>query len=613
MHREKAIVTSTLLLLVSIYGHPTVLANPSDKDVEAALAIHDVANSQELLAQTQKLYEQATKTIQGIMKSGGRTNARSLTQVHLSIRQLRRSALDLQLHGEPAGFDFNLRAGPLQEVLNNAVAQFKRTQPGVAHANKIRMGIRSTKAIQARTAALQRVKQLIQQKKWQEAYTVLNEGLDDLTSAIIFLEFEETRDFLTPFSTVMISVPDNRNKLVRQQLLDSLGQAAAAQKPGTQDLLERIAAAANGLRTAPTANIDGRSFTGPQCLDGFARVWKQVHLSALRCRAIEWARHVNIPVAMAARPASEPNMVDDTEYALFHGQIVEALASLVEADADRATGDEAAGLYRQYIQIFAPLVTRTADDKLEVAATAALEKLAAKSPGFAAEVKAYQDATGELLRWRERVAGAKTRSHAAQFQPSDQLMLRLVTSKADFKGLIQERNPNLNGASLIGSCPEVLSVASQGAIDQQITVGNVVGLAGTTFSVARYNLRHYAMVAKPDIANEIQSLKSDLFATDAAAPLSLPAAAAIHSAEQGDYVAVGGAVKGIHLEGLIPRFAVLSEAASPFVALGPLPGEPDDDRLLSHVLMRFDVLPKWAQHKYFFIQLDHPTASTSGG
>jgi hypothetical protein len=131
--------------------------------------------------------------------------------------------------------------------------------------------------------------------------------------------------------------------------------------------------------------------------------------------------------------------------------------------------------------------------------------------------------------------------------------------------------------------------------------------------VARYDLRHYTMVAKPDVANAIQSLKADLLVSDETAPLSLAAAAAIRSAEQGDYAAVGGVIKGVHLEGLIPRLAVLSEGALPFVALGPLPDEPREDRLLNHVLMRFDILPDWVHHRYFFLQVNRAADSSTGG
>lgn len=613
MLRGKTAALSFLILLVSIHGHSPTLANPSHKEIEAPLDIHNIANSQEILGQAKGLYEQSAQSIQGIVKSGGRASARTLTQAHISIRRLHRSALDLQLHGEPAGYDFDLRYDSLKHTLDKALGQFKQTQAGVAHANKLRQILRTTKSVQARNAAARKIQQLAQQKKWLEAYTVLNEAMDELTSMTVFLEFQETQDLLRPFEYVITSVPSSRHKFVRQQLLDSMGQVAADQMPRTQELLTRITAAANGLRSAPTADIDGRSFTGPQCLGGFVRLWRQVHLSALRCRAIDWARHVSIPDALSARPASEPNRVADTEYAQFYTEVTKALASLIEADAQRASGDEVRALYRQYIDVLAPVITRTADDKLEVAATTALEKLAAKLPEFSKEVEAYQEATGELLRWRARVALAKARSHAAQFEPSDQLMLRVTTSKPDFRGLLNEKTPILNSAALIGSCPVVLSVASPGVLDQRVTAHNVVGLSGGTLCVARYNSRHYTMVAKPNVTNEIQSLKEDLLITDEMPPLSLAAATAIRSGEQGDYVAVGGVVKGVHLEGLIPRFAVLSEGALPFVALGPMPAEPREDALLSHVLMRFDVLPSWVHHKYFFLQVNGAGNSGTGG
>jgi hypothetical protein len=89
---------------------------------------------------------------------------------------------------------------------------------------------------------------------------------------------------------------------------------------------------------------------------------------------------------------------------------------------------------------------------------------------------------------------------------------------------------------------------------------------------------------------------------------------AIASAERGDFVAVGGTVKGLHVEGLIPRLATLRPEDLPLVPLGPLPAEAaPPHQLLSQVLVRFDVLPAWVRHKYFFTSIPPTPAAKSGG
>ena len=101
----------------------------------------------------------------------------------------------------------------------------------------------------------------------------------------------------------------------------------------------------------------------------------------------------------------------------FYENVAKALATLIEADAQRATPADVPSLYQQYLQVLAPLIASTADDKLQQAVQPALEKLAGKSAAFAEEVKSYQTATHELLRWRERLAQVQCR-HCGGFVPA---------------------------------------------------------------------------------------------------------------------------------------------------------------------------------------------------
>jgi hypothetical protein len=86
-------------------------------------------------------------------------------------------------------------------------------------------------------------------------------------------------------------------------------------------------------------------------------------------------------------------------------------------------------------------------------------------------------------------------------------------------------------------------------------------------------------------------------------PLSLEAAVAVASAQQGDFEAAGGAIQAVYLEGLIPRLAVLPPAASPMVRLGDLPDASNQGISLPHVLVRLQLTPAWVSHRYFFVEL----------
>lgn len=555
------------LLLVS----SSVLVSAASDDVEthAPLNIHNIANSQELLGEANGLYKKAATTVQGASEGGGRTSPKTLAQAYASLRRLKRIAGDLQMHGEPAGADFDQRYGVLQKQLMDTIEQFKATQAGFAHANKTRTYLQTPKAVQARQAAVLKLRQLTGQQKWVEAYALLHETVDELASQVVFLGPNDT--YLNIFSTLIAQINGSRNRLVRQQVLEVLTNAGTAQMPDTTGLLKRCSAAAMALRSSGTVDVGGQMLNGPACLGHFAGAWRQVHLATLRCRAIDWARRPPLPQS-GAPAAQDPKWIDETKYASFCTEYLKALVGFIEADSERAQGEEASQLYQQYLQILPPVVAQTADDALTASAEAALDKLAQKSPGFHAQVEAYRAATDELLRWRERSAASSVEAQAAKFTSSGELMQQATVSRDGFRGLLDATTPILDNARLIGSVP----VAVPEMMDKQVLVRDVVGLPGGTLGVARYRSRHYSMVSAYPAADEIQRLKEDLMVTEQLPPLTLPAAIAIDSAERGHYVAAGGVVRGIHIEGLISRLAVLPEGGVVMVAMGPLPTEPTD-------------------------------------
>ncbi len=590
------------LLFASIAG-----ANPNQDSPDAALDLSKFAKSDEILKQAKGLLDSCAKTIPNLAQQGAK-----LPSQLVALRQLRRLALDLQMCGETAGFDYGLREAWLNAQLKRAIARFKTTTAGATQAAKDRQFLSAPGTTQFRAVALEKIKQLAQQQKWPAAYAMLNDTLDKLSSYTMFLEPAEETPYLLQFSEVGILVTTKRNAIFRQQVQEILDQLVTAQLPNPQGLVTAVSAAATGLRTASSVDVGGKLLNGPQCLEYFGNSWRQTQLAALRCRAIEWARRVSVPAYAHYLPQIPgANRIVDADYGRLADDVIKALASLIAADAARVAGPDVVVLYGAYLQAAAPLVSATADDKLRLALTPALETLAAKTPAFGAEVAAYRAATDECLRWRERVAKCAADARQKPFVPSSQLLLQATASKEGYQGLLALSEPKLGEAQLLSSCPEVLLGAAPKLVGQKMLIQHTVGLPEGKFCVSRYQQRHYAMLPRPDVAQEIQKLRQDLLISELGPPLTLDAAVAVTSAQQGDYVLVGGEVKSIYLEGLIPRFAKLPEAAAPIIALGTMPSEPPAERLLSHVLVRLSITPSWVNHRYFFVELSQPTVPAS--
>jgi hypothetical protein len=453
-------------------------ANPNVKAPEATLDLHNVTKSQEILTPALPLLTQCVQTIPNLPELGERNSPTTLSKLHVALRQVRRAVLDLQLHGETAGYDLELRIAPMEARLRETVERFKNSKIGPPNALKAHQAVSQPKAVQARAVALKKLEELLQQERWADGYAQLNAVMDELTSVTMFLGGDEERQILIPFGIVNGNLTSGRNNFVRKQVRQALQEVIQSQLPDRKGALAALAAAAAALRTAPTADVEGQRLDGPQSLQHFGNLWLKLQVAWLRCRAIEWARRAVVPSLAYVTPVTEPNPFVDTEYEKFADESVKALAALIEADAARAAGPEVAKLHAGYLQTAAPLVCQTIDDKLPLALAPALDKLAAKSPELARDVADYRSATAEALRWRARVAATRAASQANRFTPGDKLLLAAATSKTNYRGLFPETDARVPLAALLGSCPEVLSGAGPALLGKPISLPHIAGLSG---------------------------------------------------------------------------------------------------------------------------------------
>jgi hypothetical protein len=591
-------------------GHAARGANPNARDPLLSLEIHNLLEAEATRNKADALFQSLFKDLRAISSNPARVAGKKLSDLHAQLSQLQRAAIDLQLHGETAGVDYAQRAKVLSGMFSKIVSIFQGTPAGQVYVAKAQQYLGSPRAVQERRTTAAKVQKLMQQEKWEEAFTALHQSLDQVASLTVFMEPRLAESFLAEFAPFQISLLIRRNKAFREQAQSSLEQLAAAELPQTQQCLQAIAAAAATLRTAPQADVGGQTLAGPECLAHFGELGRQLQLSAVRCRAIEWARISAIPdLTYLPRVEAQQIQLSNDVIAGFYDQFATGLAALIEADAQRAAEAEVPELYVRYLQALAPLVADTADGKLQAAVQPALEKLANKSAVFAQEVQAYRTATQELLRWRERLAQTRAASAAAGCQTSDAFLLDAFTSKGEFYGLFAATEAASNQATLLTtSCPQVILATQERILDKPLLLNNLVGLKGGKLAVARYRARHYATLPLPDVDAEITRLNQELLVTAQQPALTLDTTAALASARRGDYARVGGAVKNFHLEGLIPRFATLRPEIQQLVPLGPLPDEAEPTAFVSHVLVRWDVEPDWVQHRYFFAELPRPEA-----
>lgn len=584
--------------------------NPNHQNPDAALAVHGGEVSERLRAQAELLSTTASKSIAEFVTAAQQNKLASVKvqavgQAHVQLLQLQRLAIQLRVLGEPAGADFELRMTRLRELLDRVLSAYTQLPQHGQIVAAAQSALQQKDPL--RTRELRKIELLAGQKKWEAAEAALYAMYDENMAISVF---DERTTIYLGFNTVHNAIAAEMNPMRDRNAQDALTTARDQRRPNYDDLLRDIAAATDGIRSGGRADESGQRLSGPEALRAFGERWQQLHLTALRCRAVEWARASALNVLSLPR---EPSIAKEleAEYAAFSQKITPALVSLIDADAARATEAEVAALYTDYLRSLAPLVARSQGSGLSSAAETALQNLAAKSPAFAAHVVAYRSSTDELLRWRRRTAEAFANSRMADYPPVDKQLVAATRGDENFRGLFPA-DLTTPAPALIGSAAEVMPRATQRLLGKKASVLDLAGLPGNKFAIGAYRGHTYASIAMPQpFTSQIAALKSDLMVNDQMPPLSMAAAAAVDSAERGDLAAAGGNISGIHLETVLTRFATLPASASSLVPLGTLPREPDDQEKLSLVVMRFEFQPLWTQHSYFFIKFPESVAASA--
>ena len=163
-----ATVFCVMLFFATIAG-----ANPSQDSPDAALDLSALAKSDEILKQAKGLMDSCAKTIPNLAQQGAKLPSQLMRQQFVALRQVHRLALDLQMCGETAGFDYGLREAWLDAQLKRAIAGFKTTTAGATQAAKDRQILSAPGTTKFRTLALEKIKQLALQLKWPDAYAML--------------------------------------------------------------------------------------------------------------------------------------------------------------------------------------------------------------------------------------------------------------------------------------------------------------------------------------------------------------------------------------------------------------------------------------------------------
>jgi len=593
-------ILAALLVVMSLVTSASVLANRSDKEPNAPLDVHSPQLAPELLAQAQQLFDQNHAALAKFEKlrqddMAAKIDPLQVGKTYANAVKLRRTADQLMQLGETAGYDYHLRASQQATALNatiGALQALPQAQQAIANTRT-----RARQVAQAAQKQVPKIERMIEDEAWLKAEAELHQTLDELEIYLGFLTVADRMQILMPWRDMLTQIETAAKGVRQEQALAQLVARRDAALPDYEAFLEKLKAAADDVCTSGKHTLDGEARTGPELIAYFDTAWKALHVQVINALAIEWARATLIgEIPSAEWTACEEN------YADFSTKMPAALATIVTADAQRVSDAYAADLYAKYLPAVADLVAHAPG--CEAPLEEALSKLFEKSPSLAEQVAAYQTATGELLRWRKRVAAEQAAARQADVPTIDAAAREWFRHSSDSAGLFAAGQPT--AAKLNFSGPAVLEVGGPQAIGKPVVVNDIVALGSGTAGISRYADRIYARVPLPQdeavLEQAREALQRDLQAT-MQPPLTLTATGAIRSLERGDLYKAGGTVKGVYLEGHIPRFATLPAAAALLTPLGTLPASHTQEDQLAQAVLRFDMVPQWIAGEYFFVEL----------
>jgi hypothetical protein len=518
---------------------------------------------------------------------------------HISTRQIKRLAIQLVILGEPAGVDFQLRADALDKLLGEVVKAARKHASLNAKVSQDRAAAMRTASLRAQK--LPAIGTLAKQGKWAEAEENLYKIVDEISSLSIWYQYQDQVTMLKPFLAAQNAVDEAIKKQRVEAAQDALANSIEAQLPDLDNLLSRLQSAADGIRTTGEVDFGGEKLTGPQAMARFGDEWRTVQVAAMQCRALNLARQ-------GATNGQAVDSADQIHARLerFSADMATALVALIEADTEQAPEAEVRQRYLAYLPTVGLLLAQSPQGSLANQAAPALEKLAARSPGLAAEVETYRGATDELLRWRRRVAAAYATGREADFPPHLDRYKQAAEEERHLLSLLPATSPT-SKAGLPVPASQILQNLGTTLAGKTVTAHRFYGLpTSKKIGISPYSNRTVFQVTVGDqLDAELEVLRAELLAGGAGQPLSLAAATALATAERGDLVAVGGTYEQAALDGLVSRFGQLRTSAWP-MAFGEdvMVDAATVDEPLKQVLMRFMIKPAWLQHEYMFVQLD---------
>ncbi|MCG8652350.1 MAG: hypothetical protein MI861_21090 [Pirellulales bacterium] len=597
----------TLALVLCGWYTGSCRGNPSNTDPNRALAAHGtIEGAKELIASLYELYERAetqASQCQPLRANPARLPVRQIATFSGQIWKAQRDAAHLKLMGEPAGEDLSTKFTLLGMEFKKLGLLYRNSAPGSRYQLSLRKQLDGDAAKQQRL--LQQAGNALRNGNLDSFETMMESYGVKLYEKLTFFTPVEANKFSSRFAAMLVN-GDAKLSVKRRGDYFKIAQAKIHEHLASAQDFPRAAAqitkeiAATGSATLP----DGTALEPPQAVAYLTELWGKSSAAIIRASALE------LVFAGSGNPPSSSSKIN-AELQWLNQEAGKYFVALVQAAAQSTAQPKVASTYGALLKELSVVDRRVGNHSISQACRDALRQLAAKDPAL--RIDAYERATSEVLKWRKRFAAQRAKILEREYpQSTVQLSAKAAvkaTNKPEFFGsLSTSRRTTASEVFNVPANWQVFESASL-LIDKPLSSRPLIRLQpNSPTAVVPHQNGHYLNVPVPLPAEAaLANLKAALLVDPTHPPLSIAAADAISSAQRQDYQRVGGVIDRIHLEAAVTRFIGLPEVAYVLIPLGQLPALRDGKPPLTKTCWRLDVLPHWAQHDYFIVQISPST------
>ena len=594
------------ILAILIFHSVPVIANPSTKKPDTALAAHGtIDGAQQLVEDLYQLYAEAEQALLKMHESKNdptRWSDRVISTHMGMVWKALRDAEHLQLMGEPAGFDLLNKFKILAKEYYQCAGTYRVTPKG--NAINQRMIAALDRGTTARNKKLAQSEKILNSGSIEEFNSVMEKDGVSLHQATAFMSSSQAKKYTQQFYTLL----DRGDVLLDRQRKTRYREAATGhineELGKAQTLVVDSSKSVAVLKATGSISLeDGTTIDAIQAIDYLTKNWGKASSATTRAAAIH-ANFFGIPQSSSSSPVNSKQVAMTKE-------MEKNLSNLIDIIGATATPETVTQSYGNILKSLSVIERRCNAVSIFQSCKPALDRFIAKYPQAEAQSKSYRRATFEILRWRKLFAKQRADVLTKSYRDlpsvlSQELPIKNTNRPPSFNSSAGSRPTKCTLPMFNAPANWMVFEAGDRLLNRPVSVSDAVRLASTNSVIAPFKEHHYASATpKFDSAPAVAELKRHLLVDDTHPPLSHDAASAISSAEMGDFKVIGGTIESLHLESVAARMIDLHDALYSISSIGTSPTFDREVPLVEQTCWRVQVAPKWARHEYYVL-IDAP-------